>query len=250
MIRKRSIVPSLFTIANIFVGFLAIVNAMEGRLVTASWLIIVAGIFDTLDGKVARFTRTASDFGIEFDSLADIVSFGAAPAILIYQAFFYRMGAPGLALSFLPLLFGGIRLARFNLQVSLEDKEAFIGLPIPAAACTLSAYVIFNYDLWEGLRYPALLVPLVVLVSLLMVSTFEYDTIPKFSFASGRKNTVQVVILLVSLNLILLFRQKALFPLAMSYVLFGMFRSLIGQGREEEEELVDLGLSDQWPKRL
>ncbi len=250
MIRKRSIVPSLFTIANIFVGFLAIVNAMEGRLVTTSWLIIVAGIFDVLDGKVARFTHSASEFGIEFDSLADVVSFGVAPSLLIYEAFFEHMGAPGVALSFLPLLFGGIRLARFNIQVSGEDKEAFVGLPIPAAAATLSAYVIFNYDLWEGLRYPALLVPLVVLVSLLMVSPFEYDAMPRFSLGSGRRNTILVVILLVSLSVLVLFRQKALFPLALSYVLFGMLRSLVTPGRQQDEELVDLSLSDQWPNGL
>jgi CDP-diacylglycerol--serine O-phosphatidyltransferase len=250
MIKKKSIVPSLFTIANIFVGFLAIVNAMEGRVVTASWLILVAGIFDVLDGKVARFIRSTSEFGIEFDSLADVVSFGVAPSLVVYQAFFHRLGAPGVALSFLPLLFGGIRLARFNIQVSGDDKESFIGLPIPAAASTISAYVIFNYDLWEGLRFPALLVPVVITVSLLMVSTLEYDAMPKFSFVGGRRNTVLVVILVVALSAILYFRQKALFPLIMSYVLFGVVRGLFGQGDEEDEELVELGLPDQWPKGM
>ncbi|RMF59707.1 MAG: CDP-diacylglycerol--serine O-phosphatidyltransferase, partial [Calditrichaeota bacterium] len=109
MIHKKSIVPSLFTLLNLFFGFFAIVNAIKGNFVQASWLIVFAAVWDGIDGKVARLTHTYSDFGIQFDSITDVVSFGAAPAVLIYQVFLYKLGAAGVIISFVPLVFGAIR---------------------------------------------------------------------------------------------------------------------------------------------
>lgn len=245
MIRKLSIVPSLFTMLNLFFGFFAILHALRENFVTASWMIIIAAVWDAVDGKIARKTKTYSEFGIEFDSIADVVSFGVAPSILIYQVFFYKIGAPGIILSFLPILFGAIRLARFNVNLDSFEKENFEGLPIPSMAVTISSYVIFSYDLWEGLRFAPLLAPLVLLLSVLMVSNAEYETLPKLSFRENKKNSIQLLIMILGLSVIIIFREKAMFPLIFGFVLFGLIRSLLHHGKEEEEEEVfDITIPD------
>lgn len=244
MIYNRKIVPSLFTMLNLFFGFFAIVNALQGKFVTASWLITVAAVWDALDGKLARVTQTHSDFGIEFDSIADVVSFGAAPSILIYQVFFYKLGPIGVILSFFPLLFGAIRLARFNVSIDSFEKERFSGLPIPAMAMALSSYVIFNYDLWEGLRFAPALIPLVVLLSFLMVSNIEYEAMPKFSFRASRKNSIVLSILIVGLAAVILLREKAMFPLILGFILFYAIRGLLHAGKEDDEEVLDITLPE------
>ncbi len=249
-IRKRNIVPSLFTMLNLFFGFFAIVNALRGNFVAASWFIILAAIWDVLDGRIARLTHTHSEFGIEFDSLADVVSFGVAPSILIYQIyfdnFFDKLEAFGVILSFFPLLFGAIRLARFNVNIDGFEKENFTGLPIPATAVTLASYVIFNYDLWEGLKFGSLLIPLVLLLSFLMVSNIEYQTMPKFSFRVNRKNSIQFLLVILGVTIILIFQEKAMFPLVFGFVLYYLFRAILHSLKEEdeEEEVFDVSISD------
>ena len=242
--RTKNIVPSLFTMLNLFFGFFAIVHAIQDKLVTASWLILIAAIWDSVDGKIARFTESYSDFGIEFDSLADVVSFGVAPSMLIYQVFLYQLGPFGIILSFLPLLFGAIRLARFNVNQDGFEKENFSGLPIPAMAATISTYVIFNYDLWEGLKFAPALIPLVLLLCFLMVSNVEYVSMPKFSFKEDKKNSFLLMSLLAGLTLIIVFRQKALFPLLMLFVLYYLLKSVFPGHKEEEEDVLDIRISD------
>lgn len=246
MIHKRNIVPSLFTMLNLFFGFFAVINALQEHFVTASWLIIIAAIWDALDGKIARKTQTFSEFGVEFDSLADVVSFGVAPSILIYQVYFYKIGAPGVILSFFPLLFGAIRLARFNANLDGFEKENFTGLPIPSMAVTVCAYVIFNYDLWEGLRFPPILASLVILLSILMVSNVEYESMPKLTFKENKKNSLILVVLLLGISLIVVFREKVMFPLILGFILFGLFRSIFHHSKEqhEDDEIFDVTLPD------
>lgn len=246
MLHKISLVPSLFTMLNLFFGFFAIVNALQEKFVTAAWLIIIAAVWDGIDGKIARKANASSEFGVEFDSLADVVSFGVSPAVLIYQVYFYKLGAPGVILSFLPLLFGSIRLARFNVNLEASEKENFSGLPIPSMAVTISAYVIFNYDLWEGLRFAPVFASLVVLLSILMVSNVEYETIPKLTFRGGRKNSLALTVLVLALGCIVVFREKAMFPLVLGFVLLGVFRSILNHVREEDEdeEVFDISLPD------
>lgn len=250
---KRSFFPSLFTMLNLFFGFFSILNALQGKFVTASWMILIAAVWDAIDGKIARKTQTYSDFGIEFDSIADVVSFGAAPSILIYQVFFYKFEAFGITLSFFgivlsffPLLFGAIRLARFNVSLDSFEKENFSGLPIPAMAVTLSSYVIFNYDLWEGLRFAPVLAPLVVLLSILMVSNVEYETVPKLSFRENKRNSIYLSIMLLGLGVIFLFREKAIFPLIFGFDLSGLVRALLHHDKEDadEEEIFDISVPD------
>jgi CDP-diacylglycerol--serine O-phosphatidyltransferase len=246
-IHKRHIVPSVFTMLNLFFGFFAIVNAMRENFVAASWFIILAAIWDVVDGRIARLTHTYSEFGIEFDSLADVVSFGVAPSVLIYQLFFYKLGPFGIILGFFPLLFGAIRLARFNVNNDSFEKENFTGLPIPATALTLASYVIFNYDLWEGLKFGPLLIPMVLLLSILMVSNVEYDTMPKFSFRVNRRNSIQFLLVLIGVAIMVVFREKVLFPLVFGFVLYYLARSILNyllheDEEEDEEEAFDINI--------
>ena len=163
-----------------------------------------------------------------------------APSILIYRVFFDKLGAPGVIISFLPLLFGAIRLARFNVSQDSFEKENYTGLPIPAMACTLSSYVIFNYNLWDGLRFGTVLIPLVLLVSLLMISNIEYEALPKFSFRENKKNSVLFVLVILGIATVLIFKQKVMFPLALGFVLYYMIRSVVHQDKEDEEEVLDV----------
>ncbi len=245
MKRKRDIVPSLFTMLNLFFGFFAIVNAIKGNFVQASWLIMIAGIWDGIDGKIARTTHTYSEFGIQFDSITDVVSFGAAPSVLIYKCVFDKLGPFGIILSFLPLLLAAIRLARFNTNLGGFEKENFSGLPVPVMAATLATYVIFSYDLWEGIRFAPFLIPLVLFLCYLMVSHVEYEMMPKFSFREGKKNSIQLIIMLLAVAAVVIFRQKATFPMTLGFVLFFWIRSWVHHHEEEEdEELLDVSIPD------
>jgi CDP-diacylglycerol--serine O-phosphatidyltransferase len=115
-----------------FCGFLSILSASEGNINYAAWLIFIAAIFDALDGMVARLTNSSSELGVELDSLSDIVSFGAAPSFLLYKTYFYSMDVWGILISAAPLIAGGFRLARFNIQLVGFSKSFFLGLPIPS----------------------------------------------------------------------------------------------------------------------
>ncbi len=242
----NTVVPNLFTILNLFFGFFAVLSAVQDRLVAASWMILLAGVWDALDGKIARKTLSFSEFGVQLDSLADVVSFGVAPAILVYQVFFYQLGASGILLSFLPLMFGAIRLARFNVSQESFDKENFSGLPIPAMAATLATYVIFNYDIWEGLKFAPLLIPLVIFLCILMVSNVEYEAMPKFSFREGKRNSVLLFLVIAGVAVVAFFREKTMFPIAIGFVLFYFFRSVLHSIRadEEDEEVFDISIPD------
>jgi CDP-diacylglycerol--serine O-phosphatidyltransferase len=135
----RAAVPSFFTLMNLFSGFMALTQILEGRFEQACWLIVLAGFFDVLDGMMARLTDGESLFGIELDSLSDIVSFGVAPAYLVYAFGLKEFGMLGVAVSSLPAICGAVRLARFNVQFEGIKKDYFVGLPIPVqAACIVS----------------------------------------------------------------------------------------------------------------
>jgi CDP-diacylglycerol--serine O-phosphatidyltransferase len=241
----RAVVPSLFTVLNIFCGFLSIVNSGEGKFDVAAWFIILGGVFDSLDGVMARITKSSSEFGVEFDSLSDIVTFGAAPAFLVYRLQLNQLEGVGLIISSMLLIFGGLRLARFNVQLVGFDKEYFTGLPIPASAITVVAFVLNFRDEVFGLRGIAanVLAPLVVILSLLMVSKVKYDTLPRFSKKEFRRHPVKVVSFIAA-GLILVFsRGRALFYIFVAFLLLGILRyayvglrRLLGNVNEKVEE--------------
>ena len=172
--RGASILPSLFTTGNLFLGFLAIVRTLDGRFAEAAPLIGAAVVLDMLDGRIARLTHTQSEFGAQYDSLADAVSFGVAPALLAHAWALTLLPRAGSSAAFLFLACGVLRLARFNVQRHVVDSRFFVGLPIPAAAAQVAAVVFVlpepRVERWQGLAVLAL----VVVVAFLMVSTFRY----------------------------------------------------------------------------
>jgi CDP-diacylglycerol--serine O-phosphatidyltransferase len=226
MNNKKSVIPNFFTSLNIFCGFLAIINAFEGKVVTASWLIFLAAVFDLLDGQLARLTKSSSSFGVEFDSLADVVSFGVAPSVLYYKAYFASMGILGIIISFFPLLFGCVRLARFNVIFGGKEKTKFVGLPIPHAAMSCASFVIFNYYFWNEIYLSRIVIPQLIFICILMVSTVEYYTLPKMSFKHGRKNTIGMLMIILLAITLSLFPHETFYLLNTAYILWGVIRYL------------------------
>jgi CDP-diacylglycerol--serine O-phosphatidyltransferase len=225
----RAVVPSLFTVLNIVSGFLSIVNAGKGEIHMAAWFIIMAGIFDSLDGVMARITRSSSQFGVELDSLADVISFGAAPSYMVYQAHLNSLDTVGLIISAMPLVFGAIRLARFNVQLVGFDKDYFKGLPTPLQAVTLCAFFLQFYSVGYGLTGLAqsALAPLVVLLSVLMVSNVRYSTLPKLSKRAIKAHPWRVGLFVLAVLLVIASMGKLLFVVLMTFILFGVVRSSV-----------------------
>jgi len=169
------ILPNLFTAASLFAGFYCMVSTVNGDYRTAALWILASLIFDGLDGKVARLTGTASKFGVEFDSLADVVAFGAAPGLLMYCWALRPFGRLGWLAGFLFLACAALRLARFNVQVDTVESKRFIGLPTPAAASMVSATVLLFYHLgWPSSYNKVAILVLIYFLALLMVSNVRY----------------------------------------------------------------------------
>lgn len=225
----RAVVPSLFTVLNIFCGFLSLVHTDQGDFRVASWFIILAALFDTFDGIMARITKSSSNFGVQFDSLSDVVSFGVAPSFLVYTVTLRGQQDLGVLLSAMPLIFGALRLARFNSQLVGFDKDFFKGLPIPATAVTISSFVLNYYSEETGLHglEASVLTPMVVLLSLLMVSTIRYDAVPKFSRRGINHHPFRFTIGIVGVTAIVLTRGSALFPFFAFYVATGPIRTFV-----------------------
>jgi len=175
------LIPSLFTVGNMLCGFAAVLHAIHGRLALAAWLLILAGVLDGLDGRIARLTRSTSEFGKEYDSLADVISFGAAPAILIYQWGLWNLGRWGWASAFLFLVAGSVRLARFNVKAANGDRNYFTGLPIPGGAGALAVLVLVHPEPPAERLAAVAACAFVLLVSLLMVSTVAYRSYKDFN---------------------------------------------------------------------
>jgi len=182
----KAVVPSLFTVMNLVAGFLAILSTVNGKLSTAAYLILIAAMFDALDGKVARKLNQPSNFGLEFDSMADITSFGVAPSVLVYKAFSGAMIVSGAAVAFVPLLFAGIRLARFNIH-SEKQSNKFIGLPVPAMAVLLASFVLFNLEIPYEVGVSKFVLPLIFGTSILLVTPIPVDKFPHLAFKKDGK---------------------------------------------------------------
>ena len=236
---SRSIVPSFFTVGNMFCGLYSVIAAFGGKLTLAAWMIFFGAFLDAMDGKIARFTGSSSRFGVEYDSLADVISFGFAPSMLIYVSYANNLGLAGILISFMPLLFGSIRLARFNIQLKGFDKEYFTGLPIPIAALSLSSFIIFSqYFFYVPVKFPKVLIVIIFLVSILMVSTMRYEKLPNINFKGTHKDKIRVIIFLVGVILLIIYPQEGLFPLIMLYILSGIFAWLLrlSKGKSTIEE--------------
>ena len=222
----RSVIPNLFTLANLFSGFSAIVFIADGYFEKAALFIFLAGIFDALDGVIARLTKSVSELGVELDSLCDAVSFGVAPAFLMYSQFFRSYGDIGLLLASLPALAGVFRLARFNAELTgLSDKEYFTGMPIPAGAITLISYAVF-FKPPEILAQTGATLPVVVvlLASFAMISRVKYDNVPRFTARSFRQRPVFSVVFIAAVAAGVLTAGAAVFPAMLLYITAGFAR--------------------------
>ncbi len=218
------LLPNLFTAASIFAGIYSMIAATEGRFGFAAWMILLSLIFDGLDGRVARLTNTCSRFGVEFDSLADIVAFGAAPAMLIFLYVGHEYGRLGVLVSALFAIFGAIRLARFNVMTAQSEPSVFIGVPIPTAA-TFSAVLVLLFLKYGGhTHYGWIILVGAVVSALLMVSNIRYPSFKKVDMHAMHVKRIFVV-LLVAASLIFLYPIEGVALFFTFYILYGPLRA-------------------------
>ncbi len=230
---SRSIVPNFFTVGNMFCGFMSVIMAtINGDLVMASWMIFFAAFLDAMDGKIARFTKSASEFGIEYDSLADVISFGLAPAVLVYSFYFAEWRQVGIFISFFPLLFGSVRLARFNVQTTVSEKSHFVGLPSPMAAVAIAGFILFTDEVFAGKVFPKLLLVLMLVVCVLMVSTVRYEIIPRLTFRGAWATRMSSLGLITAIISVIIYPKILFFPYTVLYILSGLVITLIRRGMD------------------
>ncbi len=220
--REVYLLPNLFTTAALFSGFYSIIAAMNGEFSNASVAIFISMVFDGLDGRVARMTRTQSAFGAEYDSLADMVSFGIAPALVVFTWSLAPLGKVGWIAAFIYAVGAALRLARFNTMVGIEDKRYFTGLPSPAAAAIVAGVIWAANDKGvSGEALSTIMALLVPIVGLLMVSNVKYRSFKDLNL-KGRVPFVVLLIAVLSLVLIALEPALVLMGLFCLYGLWGL----------------------------
>ena len=228
MQRKKGIhiLPSLFTTGNVFCGFYAFIAVLNEQFYFAAWAIVAGMIFDGLDGRIARLTKTTSAFGEQYDSLADIITFGMAPAFLAYSWVLKPFGRLGWMAAFLFLLCAALRLARFNVTKPEIRSEHFVGLPSPASAVVIASIVIAFEDLFATRINPFIMVMVVYALAFLMVSNIKYPAFKRFDF---KKRVVFSRFLFVILFIYVLatIPRGALFILGVTYAIIGPIGLLI-----------------------
>jgi len=234
--KKRRFIPNLITVINMFLGFMGIVMMIKGDPIRGGWLILFAGLCDAADGKLARMLGIPTKFGVEFDSFADTVSFCAAPSLLVYTV--YVEGLPllfGGLIAFTPLLFGTIRLARFNIMQEDDPKSFFTGLPTPINAIIIVSYMLFNHQVFGEMGDPRIALPMIVTLGFMMVSPVRFAKFPLLSFKKGKSNTLQLIGVVVLITSAILWKGIVLFPLMSFYVLWSTVKWMIDHNRFEEE---------------
>jgi CDP-diacylglycerol--serine O-phosphatidyltransferase len=235
--RRRGIylLPNLFTTAALFAGFYAIVAAIGSRYGAAAMAIFIAMIMDGLDGRIARMTNTQSEFGVQYDSLSDLVSFGIAPALVIYLWSLFSMGKLGWLAAFIYTAAAALRLARFNTQASQEDKQFFQGLPSPTAAALIAGFVWMGdaYGLNDGTTILIFSFPLTIMAGVLMVSNIRYHSFKQFDL-KGRVPFVSILVLVLVFVFIASEPPLVLFLMALLYTLSGPVLTLILLRRHRE----------------
>ena len=236
MQRKKGIhiLPSLFTTGNVFCGFYAFIAVLNEQFYFAAWAIVAGMIFDGLDGRIARLTKTTSAFGEQYDSLADIITFGMAPAFLAYSWVLKPFGRLGWMAAFLFLLCAALRLARFNVTKPEIRSEHFVGLPSPASAVVIASIVIAFEDLFATRMNPFIMVMVVYALAFLMVSNIKYPAFKQFDF---KKRVVFSRFLFVILFIYVLatIPRVALFILGVTYAIIGPIGLLLKNKKLEAE---------------
>jgi CDP-diacylglycerol--serine O-phosphatidyltransferase len=215
------ILPNLFTTASMFCGFYAVIASMNGLFSKAAVAIMISCVLDGLDGKIARFTNTTSKFGIEYDSLSDLIAFGVAPAVLAYGWALSPYGRYGWLAAFLFVACGALRLARFNIQIGVINSRVFNGLPIPAAAVVVATSVLFYYYIGgEGNLYHPSLIIFMTILALLMVSNIKYYSFKDLDFFA-RKPFMTFFLIVCLFVVVVIEPQIMFFAFAIGYCLSG-----------------------------
>jgi CDP-diacylglycerol--serine O-phosphatidyltransferase len=230
------LLPNLFTTGNLLSGFYAVIAVFNADYVSAAIAILVATVFDSLDGRVARLTKTTSKFGVEYDSLADLVSFGVAPGLLIYSWALTNYGRIGWVAAFLFVACGALRLARFNVQVGTVEGRYFVGLPIPAAAGLIASTVLLDAHILRlgAAMKPLLIVVMTYVLAFLMVSNIRYWSFKGVEMHARRPFQVLVAAVLVVM-VITAAPQVMLFALFAAYAASGV---VLGPLRAARRKLV------------
>jgi len=231
-----ALLPNLLTTISLFSGFYSIVASLEGEFFRAAVAILIAAVFDGLDGRVARITNTTSHFGMEYDSLSDLVSFGVAPGLLVYLWAIQSYGRYGWLAAFLYVATTALRLARFNSRIEKTPKNMFIGLPCPAAAMVIATSLLFyNFIGFSGDKANLLILLLVYLLSYLMVSNHFYNS---FKVIPQARSFYILVGMVLALIVIASEPPVTLFLLALGYMLSaplaGVYRFLTGKSRKQQ----------------
>jgi CDP-diacylglycerol--serine O-phosphatidyltransferase len=247
------VLPNLFTVSSIFLGFYAITlclgNASPAQLNQAALAIFFAMFFDAFDGRVARMTRTQSEFGVELDSLADVISFGVAPALLVYKWALASLGFVGVLLAFAYAACGALRLARFNVLAHRGDKSSsrfFVGLPIPLAAGAIVSLVMAHYHYFGSPTEPTARIPIAIVVALLsflMVSTVRYRT---FKDTRLSRKSLAILALIGVAGIALGVATQASFVMVVYmaiYIALGLGETLLFRGRATEAVAAELPAS-------
>ena len=212
------ILPNLFTAFSGFLGMLSIIYSNKGYIESACWLIIIAMVLDGLDGRVARMTNTESKFGVEFDSLCDLVAFGCAPALMMYFSIGSNYGRLGAMISCLFVVFGAIRLAKFNVIFSLTPSKYFIGLPIPSAAIFVVTLLTLQ-NRYKIISNEIIVLVLCFIVAILMVSNIRYPNFKKLSW-----NLRKLILVIIIFGFVFIYPIEGIFTLISVYILFGILR--------------------------
>lgn len=218
--RKIYLVPNFVTTANMFCGFYSAIAAIHGDFISSAWAILAAAIFDMLDGRIARLAKATSLFGVQYDSLSDLISFGLAPAILLYLWALEPFGRLGWAAAFLFMACGALRLARFNVTSSVLPKNYFQGLPIPMAAGIVATFIIFCQAMdWTEMQFSMLILSFVL--ASLMVSTIQFPSFKELNWRS--RATFGYLMVGVLLMILIAARPDlALFPLLSGYLILSL----------------------------
>jgi CDP-diacylglycerol--serine O-phosphatidyltransferase len=221
------VLPNTLTLCGMFMGFFSILASLRGVYVHAAWAIIIAMVFDGLDGWVARLTHSTTKFGIELDSLSDLVAFGVAPAVMLYKWALWPFGRIGVAAAFLLMACGALRLARYNVQMGSTESKAFTGMPIPAAATILSSLVIFYGEIWSSApEKNYLILFLTISLAVLMVSTLRFHGAKEIDF-SKRKPFWILVAIVVAFAVVVMHPAIALFVFSMLYLAEGIVENIV-----------------------
>ncbi|MBI4844304.1 MAG: CDP-diacylglycerol--serine O-phosphatidyltransferase [Nitrospirae bacterium] len=229
------LLPNTVTLFGMFFGFYAIMSSFKGQYVHGAWAILAAVIFDGLDGWVARMTNTATKFGIQLDSLSDLVAFGVAPAVLVYGWGLNEFGRVGWGACFFFVICGALRLARYNVQMDTAESKAFTGLPIPGAATMIATLILFHSEIWGGIPDKnVFILVLPFILAALMVSTFKYHGLKEVSAKQGTPFWLLVAVV-TGLVLIFMYPEVVMFILSACYVIWGVTEGFIKLGRKSEQ---------------